>query len=77
MIGGVLGVVLSYYLVSTFKNIISSNLDIPYLDISIEQAMPVALTCMAIALVTGIVAAICSAYQISKNEIYRLIRECE
>lgn len=76
-IGGVLGVLIAYYLLTTFKNVISINLEIPYLDISMGQAAPVAGMCIVIAIVTGIVAAVCSAYRISKGEAYRLIRESE
>ncbi len=75
--GGILGVLISYYLVSSFKNVISVKLGIPYLDISLGQTAPVAGVCMMIAVITGIIAAMCSVYQISRNEIYGLIRECE
>lgn len=76
-IGGIAGVVIAYYLLVTFKNVISINLDIPYLDISMGQAAPVAGICIVIAVVTGIIAAVCSAYRIGKGEAYRLIRESE
>lgn len=76
-IGGILGILVSYYLVASFKNVISVKLGIPYLDISIPQATPVAVICIVIAIVTGIIAAVCSAYRISRNEVYCLIRECE
>ena len=76
-IGGALGVIIAYYLLSTFKNIISSSLEIPYLDISMGQVLPIVAMCMAIAIGTGIVAAVCSSYRISKGEAYRLIRESE
>lgn len=76
-IGGVLGILISYYLVASFKNVISVKLGVPYLDISIRQAAPVAMLCIAIAVVTGMIAAVCSSYRISRNEIYCLIRECE
>lgn len=75
--GGILGVLVSYYLVMTFKNFISVKLGIPYLDISVRQAAPVAGLCIVIAAVTGIIAAVCSAYRMSRSEIYCLIRECE
>lgn len=75
--GGVLGIFVSYYLVYSFKNVISVKLGIPYLDISAAQTAPVAAVCMIIAIVTGVIAAICSVYQISRSEIYGLIRECE
>ena len=76
-IGGALGVIIAYYLLLTFKNIISSSLEIPYLDISMGQVLPIIAMCMAIAIGTGIVAAVCSSYRISKGEAYRLIRESE
>ncbi len=76
-IGGVLGVVIAYYVLVTFKSVISINLDIPYLDISMGQAAPVAGICIVIAIVTGVIAAVCSAYRIGKGEAYRLIRESE
>lgn len=75
--GGVIGVAVSYFLVSTFKNVISVKLDIPYFNIEMEQVLPVAGLCILLAVLTGIVAAVCSAYKISKGEAYRLIRESE
>ena len=75
--GGILGVVIAYYLLATFKNVISINLEIPYLDIGMGQAAPIAGMCIVIAVVTGIIAAVCSAYRIGKGEAYRLIRESE
>ena len=75
--GGVLGVAIAYFLIATFKNMISSGLDIPYLDISVAQCAPVAALCIVITLMTGVVAAVCSAYGISKGEVYRLLRENE
>ncbi len=75
--GGVLGVVIAYYLVSTFKNMISLKLDIPYFSIDMEYVLPIAATCLLITIITGVIAAVCSAYKISKGEAYRLIRESE
>lgn len=76
-IGGASGTLLTYGLVAAFKDVISVKLEVPYLDMSMEQTMPVAGICIVIALATGIVAAVCSAYQISKGEVYRLLRENE
>lgn len=76
-VGGIAGVVIAYYLLVTFKNVISNNLDIPYLDVSMGQAAPIAGICIVIAIVTGVIAAVCSAYRIGKGEAYRLIRESE
>ena len=76
-VGGVLGAGIAYYLVRTFKDMISLKLDIPYFNIAIEHVLPIAGTCVVIAVVTGVVAAVCSAYKISKGEAYRLIRESE
>ena len=76
-IGGVTGTLLTYGVVAAFKDVISVKLDIPVLDMSLAQTMPVAAICIGIALFTGIIAAVCSAYQISKGEVYRLLRENE
>ena len=76
-IGGVVGIILTYGIVVVFKDIISIKLDIPYLDMSIRQIMPVAGICIVLAFMMGIIAAFCSAYQISKGEVYRLLRENE
>ena len=76
-VGGIMGIVIAYALVVTFKNVISVKLDVPYLDVSMSQVMPVAAVCIIIALITGMIAAICSAYRISKDEVYRLLRENE
>ena len=75
--GGVVGVGIAYYLVYTFKNMISLKLDIPYFNIDAEHVLPIALICLAISVVTGIIAAVCSVYRISNGEAYRLIRESE
>ena len=72
-----MGIVIAYALVATFKNVISVKLYVPYLDISMSQVIPVAVICIIIALITGIIAAVCSAYRISKDEVYRLLRENE
>ena len=76
-IGGIMGIVIAYALVATFKNVISVKLDVPYLDISMSQVIPIAVICIIIALITGMIAAVCSAYRISKDEVYRLLRENE
>lgn len=76
-IGGVFGIFVTYGIVVAFKDIISIRLDIPYLDMSLAQIMPVAGICILLALTMGVVAALCSAYQISKGEVYRLLREKE
>ena len=76
-IGGVTGTFLTYGIVAAFKDVISIKLDVPYLDVSMVQTMPIAGICIAIALGTGIVAAVCSVYQIGKGEVYRLLRENE
>lgn len=76
-IGGTAGTLLTYGLVAVFKDVISVKLDVPYLDMSMKQTMPIAGICIATALATGIIAAVCSAYQISKGEVYRLLRENE
>lgn len=77
MFGGVAGAGLAYYLVYTFKNMISVKLDIPYFNVDMEHVLPIALVCILISVLTGIVAAVCSVYRISKGEAYRLIRESE
>ena len=76
-IGGVTGTFLTYGIVAALKDVISIKLDVPYLDVSMVQTMPIAGICIAIALGTGIVAAVCSVYQIGKGEVYRLLRENE
>lgn len=76
-IGGIFGTFATYGIVVAFKDIISIRLDIPYLDMSLAQIMPVAGICIILALTMGVVAALCSAYQISKGEVYRLLRENE
>lgn len=76
-VGGAAGIIIAYYLLATFKNVISIRLEIPYLDISVGQVAPIAGMCILIAMVTGMIAAVCSAYRISKGEPYRLIRESE
>ena len=62
---------------SIFKDIISLKMEIPYFDNSMEVMLPIVATCIAIAVITGIIAAVYSSYRISKGEAYRLIRESE
>ena len=75
--GGILGVLAAYGLTAAFADVIRVQLDIPYLNMSLAEAAPVAGLCIGLALLTGIAAAVCSAYQISKGEVYRLLRENE
>lgn len=75
--GGALGTLIAYYLVTTFRNMISLKLDIPYFNTDMEYVLPIVGTCMIVAVITGVAAAICSSYKISKGETYRLIRESE
>ena len=76
-IGGVIGTLVTYGVVVAFKDIISIKLDVPYLDVGLAQVMPVAGICIILALIMGVIAAVCSAYRISKGEVYRLLRENE
>ena len=76
-VGGILGSLLAAYGVSIFKDIISLKMEIPYFDNSMEVMLPIVATCIAIAVITGIIAAVYSSYRISKGEAYRLIRESE
>lgn len=75
--GGIAGIILAAYGIVTFQETISIKLNIPYFDCSLKQMMPVAAVCILIALLTGMIAAACSSYRISKDEAYRLIRESE
>lgn len=75
--GGLIGVTLSAFGVIIFKEMISVKLKIPYFDSSFGQVMPVAVMCIVIAVITGVIAAACSSYRISKGETYHLIRESE
>ncbi|MGN0422347.1 MAG: ABC transporter permease [Lachnospiraceae bacterium] len=75
--GGAAGVLISYYLLVEFKDIIRTQLNIPYFDIPLQMGLTVTALCMTIAIITGIIAAVCSSYRISKGEAYRLIRESE
>lgn len=77
VIGAVLGIVLAGYGVITFRDLISIKLDIPYLNTSMKQMLPVATTGLVISIITGMIAAVCSAYKMGKGEPYRLIRESE
>lgn len=76
-LGGVVGTFLTYALLYVFRSLISLKMNLPYLDMGFAETMPVALICIAIAIITGLIAAACSSYQISKGEVYRLLRENE
>lgn len=75
--GGIAGIILAISGMLIFGYTISARFDIPYLDMSLEQIGPTILICLGISLLTGAIAACCSAYRISKEEPYRLIREKE
>lgn len=76
-LGGIVGTFLTYALLYVFRSLISLKMNLPYLDMGFAETMPVALICIAISIVTGLIAAACSSYQISKGEVYRLLRENE
>lgn len=76
-IGGVVGIGISAFGVWAFKDVISTKMDIPFFDASMEQVLPVAGICLGIAIVTGIIAALYSSYRLGKGEAYRLIKESE
>lgn len=77
IVGGIAGVIVSVWGVMIFREAISIKLDIPYFDSGMAQTVPVALVCLALAAVTGVIAAVCSSYRISRGEPYHLIRESE
>lgn len=77
VLGGILGIAVSGGLLFTFHNLIAIKLDIPYFNVAIGEMSLVAGKCLLISILTGLAASAYSAYQISKEEPYKLIRENE
>ena len=77
VIGGVLGVLVSEGFLLLFKNFIGMSFGIPYFEMNFTQVLSVSSKCMLVSVLTGFVASFYSAYKISKEEPYVLIRENE
>ncbi|MCB2289926.1 FtsX-like permease family protein [Clostridium sp. CS001] len=77
IVGGLLGVLLSEGLLFLFRNLVSMKLGIPYFQMGLTDVLLLSSKCMILSIFTGIVASFYSAYKISKEEPYMLIRENE
>ena len=77
IIGGFLGVIVSDILLFLFRNLVGMKLGIPYFQMPLTDILSVSIKCILVAVLTGIVASFYSAYKISKEEPYVLIRENE
>ncbi|MBW9158196.1 ABC transporter permease [Clostridium tagluense] len=77
IIGGVLGVLVSEGLLLLFKNFIGMSFGIPYFEMTFTEVLLVSSKCMLVSVLTGFIASFYSAYKISKEEPYALIRENE
>ncbi|MBU3145169.1 ABC transporter permease [Clostridium sp. CF012] len=77
VIGGVLGVLVSEGLLLLFRNFIGMSFGIPYFEMTFSEVLLVSSKCMLVSVLTGFVASFYSAYKISKEEPYVLIRENE
>jgi putative ABC transport system permease protein len=76
-LGGVIGVTLGGVGVMSFKNLITTKLNIPYLWPPTEFIALLLFGCIAISLVTGILAALYPAFLSSRMEPYNAIRKGE
>ncbi|HBI91387.1 MAG TPA: hypothetical protein DDY58_02510, partial [Terrisporobacter glycolicus] len=76
-IGSIIGVLCSLTLITLFKNLISMSMDIPYLNTFNIETLKISIMCLAISVVTGLIASIISVYKISKEDTDILIRENE
>lgn len=77
IIGGLLGVFASGGLLFLFRNFIGMSLGIPYFQMTLTEVLLITSKCMLVSVLTGFVASFYSAYKISKQEPYALIRENE
>ena len=77
VIGGILGAALSWGLIFLFQDFLRVRLEIPYLEVLAEVCLPVGARCLLIALGTGLFTSAYSAFFISREEPYVLIRENE
>lgn len=76
-IGSIIGALCSLTLITLFKNLISMSMDIPYLNTFNIETLKISIMCLAISVVTGLIASIISVYKISKEDTDILIRENE
>lgn len=77
LVGGFIGLIVAYFGIVVFGDVIRQKLEIQYMSMKLEQVGMTALICMGISFLTGILAAVSSVYRISKEEPYRLIMEKE
>jgi putative ABC transport system permease protein len=75
--GGMLGVLASEGILFLFRNLIAMSLGIPYFQMTLTEVLLISSKCMMVSVLTGFVASFYSAYKISKEEPYVLIRENE
>ena len=77
ILGAFLGVLVSVGVLFPFRNMIGMQLGIPYFHITLIDILLVSSKCVLMSVLTGIIASSYSAYKISKEEPYVLIRENE
>ena len=75
--GGAAGIILAFIVVFPFANLISARLGLPYLDASFGSIVLLILICLIISALSGPLASLYSALQISKAETYFTMREGE
>lgn len=75
--GCVLGALLAVGIIMAFKNPISVKFDIPYFDMVGNKLWLILAKCFVLSTITGLAASFYSAWKISKEEPYVLIREKE
>jgi len=75
--GGVSGLILASVIIFPFADLISVRLDLPYLDASYINIMPLAAISLLISAAAGPLASLYSALKISKAETYFTMREGE
>lgn len=77
IIGGLIGVLSAAFLLTIFKNLISVQMDIAYLNIFNIKSLKIAGICILLSIITGLISSIISIYKISKEDRDMLIRENE
>ena len=75
--GGASGIILACVIIFPFADLISVRLDLPYLDASILNILPLAAISLLVSAAAGPLASLYSALKISKAETYFTMREGE
>lgn len=77
ILGGTIGIAFSWSIMFLFEDLIRLRMGVPYMDVNIMTCIPIAVKCLLISILTGLVSSAFSVYKISHENPYELIRENE